>query len=65
MVPSDTYDANEIIFLKLVLSTKKRDEIESKFKISKGLDFADLMDKVFGACPSVSNLSKFFSNDVI
>lgn len=65
MVPNDIYDANEIIFFKLVLSTKKRDEIESKFKITQGLDFADLMDNVFGARPSVSNLSKFFSNSVI
>lgn len=65
MVPSDIYDANEIIFFKLVLSTKKRNEIESKFKISLGLDFADLMDNVFGARPSLSNLSKFFSNSVI
>lgn len=65
MVPSDIYDANEIIFFKLVLSTKKRSEIESKFKIRQGLDFADLMDNVFGARPSLSNLSKFFSNSVI
>ena len=65
MVPDDIYDANEVIFLKLILSTKKREEIEGKFKISKGLDFADLMDNCFGARPSVSNLSKFFSNDVI
>jgi hypothetical protein len=64
-VPEDIYDANEVIFLKLVLSTKKRDEIEGKFKIRDGLDFADLMDGVFGARPSVSNLSKFFSNSVI
>ena len=64
-MPTDTYDANEIIFFKLVLSTKKRNEIESKFKIRQGLDFADLMDNVFGARPSLSNLSKFFSNSVI
>jgi hypothetical protein len=65
LVPNDIYDANEIVFFKLVLSTKKRDEIESKYEIQEGLDFADLMDNVFGARPSVSNLSKFFSNSVI
>lgn len=65
LVPTNVYDANEIIFFKLVLSTKKRNEIESKFKIRQGLDFADLMDNVFGARPSLTNLSKFFSNSVI
>lgn len=32
-VPEDVYDANESIFFKLILSTKKNIEMEQKYKI--------------------------------
>jgi len=65
MVPADLYLRYESIFFKLILSTKKRVDMENKFGITENLDFCDLMDQVFGARPSVNNLNKFFKNEVI